>query len=190
MRLIPAQPWTSRPPLIGRAPMPMNTAGFRQGVPDVPLGRGRARWKLCVRSAFSSAGKPPLAGMIVVSGRVRIDNLKIIKREEGRAILRRRCFAVRRLFSRASYQSRQCRDVRGRAEFENPLIDRLPRRAGVSPGGGQAQGPSDDVVAWPQSLLCDRAYRHVGRPAWEGDRELHRKSTVASGSWTRPSMPD
>ena len=121
--------------------------------------------------------------MIVVSGRVRIDNLAENPNANGRAILRHRCVAVRSLFARASHQSRQRRDVRRLGGVREPADRCLLRRVGVSPGGGQAEVPPHDVVARSQPLICHRAYRHIGRPAWAGDRELRRKSAVGGGSW-------
>ena len=74
--------------------------------------------------AFSSAGTPPLAGMIVVSGQGQDrQSRRKSEREEGRAILRHRCFAVRRLFAVHHINRDSVATFVAWAEFENPLID-------------------------------------------------------------------
>ena len=117
--------------------------------------------------------------MIVVSGRVRIDNLKEnpnakkVEQYYGTDASRFEGYSPVHHINRDSVAT-----FVAWAEFENPLI------TSTAPSWCFAwRRPSEvashDVVARPQSFLSDRAYRHFGRPAWEGDRELPTKSTVS-----------
>ena len=138
--------------------------------------------------AFASAGKTPLAGMIVVSGRVRIDNLKEnlnakkVEQYYGTDASRFEGYSPVHHINRDSVAT-----FVAWAEFENPLIDVYCAELAYRLAEAKRKSPP---TMWLPGHNHSSAIAHLGRPARAGDRPLHRKSPVASGTWTRPPTPD
>jgi len=125
--------------------MPMNTAESRQGVPDVPLGRSRSA-EATRMTRIASAGKPPLAGMIVVERQTprRMINLKEKIRTRRRSFSSNITAPMLRgqvILPCIHYQSRQQSEVVRLGGVREPgstytapeLVFRLGRPSGKAP---------------------------------------------------------